>query len=317
MKIVVLDAATLGSDINLDEIAKLGDLVTYDFTSPEQLPDRCDGADVLILNKVKITDDVLALAKSVKLICVTATGYDNIDLAAARARGVAVTNVPAYSTNSVALYTLATVTALVTHIREYNRYVTEGRYTESGLANRLSPVYHEIAGMTWGIIGYGNIGKAVGRVAEALGARVIVNKRTPIDGVSCVSLEQLCRESDIITLHCPLSVQTREIINANTIALMKPDVVLVNEARGAVVSEKDVADAVEEGRIGAYGSDVYSTEPFAADHPFNRIMHLDNVLLTPHAAWGAREARMRCISIVSENIIAFLNGKTQNRVDIT
>ena len=197
-----------------------------------------------------------------------------------------------------------------------NKYVIDGSYTASGVANKLSPIYHEIAGMTWGIIGYGNIGRAVGAVAEALGARVIVNKRTPIEGATRVGIEQLCRESDIITIHCPLNANTREMINSRTISLMKKSVIIVNEARGAVVNESDIADAVEQGRIGGFGSDVYTVEPIPAEHPYTRIMHRENVLLTPHAAWGSLEARIRCVNVVSENITAFINGKTKNRVDI-
>ena len=316
MKIAVLDAATLGEGISLDALSKHGEVAIYDSTTQENLISHCAGADVLVLNKVRITKDVLIAAPSVKLICVTATGYDNIDVAAAKERGVAVANVPAYSTSSVALYTLATVTALVTHIREYNKYVIDGSYTASGVANKLSPIYHEIAGMTWGIIGYGNIGRAVGAVAEALGARVIVNKRTPIEGATCVGIEQLCRESDIITIHCPLNANTREMINAKTINLMKNNVIIVNEARGAVVNESDIADAIEQGRIGGFGSDVYTVEPIPSEHPYNRIMRRENVLLTPHAAWGSLEARIRCVNVVSENIAAFIGGKTKNRVDI-
>ncbi len=316
MKIAVLDAATLGEGISLDALSRYGEVKVYDSTTQDTLISRCADADVLVLNKVRITKEVLAAAPSLKLICVTATGYDNIDITAAKERGVAVANVPAYSTASVTLYTLATVTALVTHIREYNKYITDGSYTASGVANRLSPIYHEIAGMTWGIIGYGNIGRAVGTVAEALGARVIVNKRTPIDGATCVGIEQLCRESDIITIHCPLNANTRGMINSKTISLMKKSVIIVNEARGAVVNEFDIAEAIEQGRIGGFGSDVYTFEPMSAEHPYNRIMHRENVLLTPHAAWGSLEARIRCVNVVSDNISAFIEGKTKNQVDI-
>lgn len=315
MKITILDRASLGADLALDELAAIGELTVYDSTSPYELNSRVKDADVLILNKAKITDETLANANSLKLICITATGFDNVDVIAARARGVGVCNVPGYSTDSVALITVATTLSLLTHLRTYNRYVTGGAYAASGVPNKLDPVYHEIRGLKWGIIGYGNIGRAVADVARALGAEVIVNKRTPVDGVRCVDIDTLCCESDIITIHCPLNEGTRNLINADRISKMKPGVIIVNEARGAVVSDSDITESIEMGRIGAFGSDVYTTEPLPADHPFNRIMNRDNVLLTPHCAWGAYESRARCLAIVCENIRAFLEGKILNRVD--
>lgn len=315
MKIVVLDKNSLGADTPLDGLKVFGDVTVYDSTTPSDIYDRVSDAEVLVLNKVKITDDVIDVAKSLKLICIFATGFDNIDVVAAKKHGVAVCNVPAYSTDSVALFTLANVLALYTHLREYNDYVVSGEYSSSGAPNRLVPVYHEIKGKTWGIIGLGNIGKAVARVAEALGARVIANKRTPDPNYECVDIDTLCRESDIITIHCPLNDGTRGLIDEKRIALMKRDVVIINEARGAVVNEHDIARAIKKGTIGAFGSDVYSTEPFANDHPFYEIKDKYNVLFTPHAAWGSFESRLRCISIICDNIKAYLNGEKYNRVD--
>lgn len=315
MKIKVLDRASLGADTPLDVLYELGEVETYDSTSAEELGNRISDAEVLVLNKVKITGEAITSAKALKLICVFATGYDNIDVATAKQCGVAVCNVPGYSTDSVALFTVSTVLALCTHILEYNDYVRSGDYTASGIANKLTPVYHELRGKTWGIVGYGNIGKAVARVAEALGARVIANKRTPTDECECVDIDTLCRESDIITVHCPLNDGTHHLINKERIEMMKNTVILVNEARGAVLCESDVAAAVLDGKIGAFGCDVYSTEPFGTEHPYQNIKHLQNVILTPHAAWGAYEARKRCIDIIGENIKAFNGGKMLNRVD--
>ena len=316
MKIKVLDKASLGEDTPLDVLYDIGEVEVFDKTSADELVERCSDAEVIILNKVKITSDVIKSSHSLKLICVFATGYDNIDIKTARECGVAVCNVPGYSTDSVALYTMATALSLCAKLTEYNEYVKSGDYTKSGVPNKLTPVYHEVSGKTWGIVGYGNIGRAVGKIAEAMGARVIVNKRTPSDDCECVDIDTLCKESDIITLHCPLNDGTREIINKDRIALMKRNVILVNEARGAVVNEFDVAEAIETGRIAAFGCDVYSVEPFGIDHPYQKIKELSNVLLTPHAAWGAYEARARCIGIIAENIEAFINGKIKNRVDI-
>ena len=315
MKIVVLDRSSLGNDTPLIGLERFGEVVIYDKTTPEQLSARVCDADVLVLNKVKITEDTFKAATSLKLICIFATGFDNVDLTAAVAHGVGVCNVPGYSTDSVALFTLATVLALYTHLGEYNGYVISGKYTASGVPNCLTPVYHEISGKTWGIIGLGNIGRAVAKVAEALGARVIANKRTPVDDYECVDIDTLCREADIITIHCPLNDASRGLINEERIALMKKNVVIVNEARGAVVDEHDIAEAIKKGTIGAFGSDVYSIEPFGKDHPFYEIKEYSNVLLTPHAAWGSYESRVRCINIICDNIAAFIEGERKNRVD--
>lgn len=316
MKIKVLDRASMGMDTPLDVLSSYGEVEIYDNTDSEELIKRCVDADVLVLNKVKITREVLRIAKSLRLICVFATGFDNIDVEAARECGVAVCNVPGYSTDSVALVTLATTLSLVMHLREYSEFVESGEYTDSKRANRLTPVYHEVRGMTWGIIGYGNIGRAVGDVARALGARVVAYKRTPDPTVECVDIDTLCRESDIITVHCPLNEGTINLIDKEKISLMKPSVVLVNEARGAVLREDDVAEAVLNGKIAAFGCDVYSSEPFPKNHPYNKIKDKKNVILTPHAAWGAYEARERCINIIAENISSFISGKIKNRVDI-
>ncbi len=316
MKIKLLDTDSLGMDTPLDVLSRFGEVEKYTATSDDEICERVSDAEVIIINKVKITERVFAAAPLLRLVCVFATGYDNIDISAARKHGVAVCNVPGYSTDSVALYTVATVLSLVTHLGEYRNYVVSGEYSASGAPNRLVPVYHEIAGKCWGILGYGNIGSAVAKVAEALGARVLVTKRTPTEERECVDVDTLCRECDIITVHCPLNEQTRAIINDSRISLMKKNVVLVNEARGAVLDEAAVAKAVEEGRIAAFGCDVYSREPLPDDHPYQRIKAMDNVILTPHAAWGSYESRVRCINIISENIEAFVSGKIKNRVDI-
>ncbi len=315
MKITVLDKASLGEDTPVERLKALGELIIYESSTPKEVLLRVTDTDVLIINKIKITKEVIDKAQNLKLICVFATGFDNIDVKAAKEKGIGVCNVPGYSSDSVALFTAAKVTALFTHLFEYRDFVTSGKYTASGVPNRLVPVYHEIAGKTWGIIGYGGIGKAVAKIAEGLGARVIVNKRTLVDDAECVDIDTLCHESDIITIHCPLNDETRGLISKEKIALMKKDVIIVNEARGAVVVEEDIRDAVISGNIGGYGCDVYSTEPFSENHPYNDIMKHDNVILTPHAAWGSYEARVRCLNIIIDNINSFVGGKTLNRVD--
>lgn len=314
MKIIILDRIAMGLDTSFDELYKLGEVTVYDSTSPEELLKRSIDADVLVFNKVKITREAIENSKKLKLLCVFATGYDNIDLEAAKEHNIAVCNVPGYSTESVTLFTVATVTALASKLFEYSDFVRCGEYSESNSANRLTPVYHEISGKTWGIIGCGNIGTSVANVAKALGAKVIVNKRTPVSDFECVDIDTLCRESDVITIHCPLNDSTRSLINKERISIMKKSVILVNEARGAVLSEKDVAEALLEGRIAGFGADVYSEEPFRSSHPFYAIKNLPNVILTPHAAWGSYEARSRCVAIISENIKSFFDNKVKNRI---
>lgn len=316
MNIVILDAQTLGNDISLDEIQTLGDCTIYENTSADETEKRIEHADVVILNKIKLDEKILSKAKRLKLICVTATGYDNIDITYCNKNGIAVCNVVGYSSNSVAQVTLAMVLALSVNMREYTDFVESGAYTKSGVANCLTPVYHELFGKVWGIIGYGNIGRRVADVAAALGCKVIVNKQTPQSEIECVSLEELCKTADIITIHTPLTDATKGMINRDILALMKDDVILVNAARGAVTDEEAICVAIRNGKIGAFGTDVYSKEPFGADHPFGEIMHLPNVCLTPHMAWGALEARRRCISEVAENIKAFNRGEIRNRVDL-
>lgn len=315
MRIVVIDKNTMGSDISFAPIEKYGELTVFDSTPPELIAERVKDADIIIQNKAKITAEVIKSAKNLKLICEFATGFDNIDLEEARNRGIAVCNVPGYSTDSVTLYTVAMVTALASRLITYRSFVNSGEYTAAGSPNKITPAFSDLRGKTWGIIGYGNIGKSVGAVAEALGAIVIVNKRTAVDGVRCVDVDTLCRESDIITIHCPLNDETRGLIDLRRISLMKKSVILVNEARGAVLDESAVAEAVKCGEIGAFGCDVYSVEPFPKDHPYNVIKDMDNVILTPHSAWASYEARTRCVEIISNNIASYNKGERLNRVD--
>lgn len=314
MNIVFLDAATIGSDINLSIFEKYGKLTVYQTTPQDDFVKNVGDSDVIIINKLKVGRDNLPLCKNVKLVCVTATGYDNIDLEYCRERGIAVCNVVGYSTQNVAQLTLAMALSLICHLNEYNRSVADGRYSNGKSANILIPVYHEIYGKTWGVVGYGNIGKQVARVAEALGCRVIANKRTPTDGVECVDIDTLCRESDIISVHTPLNDVTRGLISRERIALMKKDTIFINVARGAVTDENALADAIIEGRLGGLGVDVYSKEPFPKDHPFARIAGRDDVFLTPHMAWGSYEARVRCCEEICLNIDAYLRGEKRCRV---
>ncbi|MBR6795014.1 MAG: D-2-hydroxyacid dehydrogenase [Clostridia bacterium] len=316
MRITVLDAATLGADLDLSALSALGEAEIYSKTSGGEIVSRLQGADVAILNKVKLTEEILASLPSLRLICITATGYDNVDVQACRKLGIAVCNVAGYSSQSVAQLTLAMALSLYTHLPEYDTHVKNGAYTRGGVQNCLTPVYHELAGKTWGIIGFGNIGQAVGTVARAMGCRVIVHRRHAAEGFENVSLDELYAQSDIISLHVPLTEQTRGMISRQALSRMKRGVMLINVARGAVLDEAAVADAVIEGQIGFFGCDVYSHEPYPVGHPFSHLLNRKNVCLTPHMAWGSYESRVRCLDEVIANIRAFERGELRNRVDV-
>ena len=312
MKIAILDAATLGEDVNLAPLRNLGETAEFPTTAPDQVAACLADADMVVVNKIKLNASNLA-GSSVKLICVAATGYDNIDIEYCRSAGIALCNVPGYSTDSVAQLTVSMVLSLATHLPEYNSFVADGSYSASGVANKLTPIYHEISAMTWGVVGGGGIGSKVAQIAEAFGCKVLMCRRKPDLRYEQVSLDELCERSDIITLHVPLSDETRGMINEDRIGKMKKNVILVNVARGAVTDEEALACALEEGRLGGLGVDVYSAEPFPVSHPFTRLLGRDNVCLTPHMAWGSAEARNRCVAIMAENARVFFDGGRQNR----
>ena len=280
------------------------------------IAERIADADVIIINKIKNNKNSLALAKSLKLVCIFATGYDNINLDDCRAKNIAVCNVKGYSTHSVAQLTILMALNLIGKINDYCDFVKSGEYTKSGIANRLIPINHELFGKTWGIVGAGAIGKQVAKVAEAFGCRVLAFKRTADESLNCVSLETLLKESDIVSLHTPLNDSTRSLIGERELGMMKDGAILINVARGAVTDEAAVANAVLDGKIGAFATDVYSVEPFGADHPMAKIANCNNVMLTPHMAWGTLEARVRCLDEIMQNIESFLNGGKRNRVDV-
>ena len=315
MKIVFLDSLALGEDIDLSNFNDLGDVEVYPSSTNDEIKERVADCDVVVTNKLKLNESTLSNAKNLKLICVTATGYDNIDVGYAKSRNIGVCNVVGYSTNNVAQLTVGFVLQLINRSVEYQRSVSSGYYSECGVANILTPTYHEINGLKWGIVGFGNIGRGVAKVAEALGCEVLVNRREEISDYKCVDIDTICKESDIITLHTPLNDGTRGLINAERIAKMRNGVILVNVSRGAVTDERAVAEAVKSGKIGGFACDVYSVEPFSNEHPFYEIMDRDNVLLTPHMAWGSYEARIRLLDEVKENIVAYFKGEIRNRVD--
>lgn len=314
MKLTLLDYKTFGYDLDLDVLKAFGEVEVYDMTEDSMVEERIKDSDIVLLNKVKLTAGNLKSAKNLKLICEFATGYDNIDTEYCKKRNIAVCNVVGYSTNSVAQLTITLALNLMGRMKEYTRYVSVGSYTKSGLHNYLDPVYHQMEGKVWGIVGCGNIGMKVKLIAEALGCKVIVNKRTPVDGMECVDIDTLVEKSDIISIHTPLTDETKNLINKDRISKMKKDTILINVARGLVADEGALADAVKNDKIGGIGIDVFSKEPLSEDNPLYEVRNYPNVILTPHIAWASSEARNLCLEETVKNIKAFLNGESYNRV---
>lgn len=314
MKIAILDALTLGRDIDLSPICALGEVARYDNTDASNFEERVRDADVIVINKLKVGVHNLGGATKLKLICVAATGYDNIDTEYCRGRNIAVCNVPGYSTHSVAQVSVAMALSLYTHLPEYNAFVRSGEYSNSGAANRLEPVYHEIAGRVWGVVGGGGIGTRVAEIARALGCRVLLCRRKEETRFEAADIDRLCRECDIISLHVPLTDETRGLISRERIEKMRDGVIIINTARGAVCDESALAWGIKSGKLGGLGVDVYSSEPFPAEHPLSEIMDRDNVCLTPHMAWGSSEARARCVGVIAQNIESFASGGNSNRI---
>lgn len=316
IKIVILDSKTLGSDISFSQFERFGTVSVYPVTEQDEVKERISDADVVIVNKIKLNETNLSDAEKLKLICVTATGYDNIDVDYCKRCGIGVCNVRGYSSVSVAQTTAAMALSLVNNITFFDRYVKNGSYTKSETQNKVEPAFHELTTMTWGIVGLGGIGKRTAEIAKALGCRILAFKRTPDPEYNCVDIDTLCRESDIISVHLPLTEQTRHIINKERISQMKDTAIVINVARGAVVDEEALAEAVINNKIGGIGVDVYSCEPMPEDSPYYKLKECDNVILTPHMAWGAYEARVRCMDEIEKNIDFFYNGGIRNRVDV-
>ncbi len=314
MKISVLDIKTLGDDLDFSGIHKFGDVTIYDLTQQDEVIDRIRDAEVLILNKVKLNQENLPYAKNLKLICITATGFDNVDIDYCKEHGIAVCNVVGYSTDSVVQLTVSMAFSLATNLLSYDNFVKSGAYTKSGIFNRIQPVFRELSQLTWGVVGLGNIGTKVANIAKTMGCKVLAYKRNPVEDFTCVDIDTLCRESDIITVHTPLNDGTLHLINKERLSLMKPTAILVNVARGAVFDEEAVTDAVLAGKIGGLGVDVYSTEPMQQDSPYQKLLDRENVIFTPHMAWGSYDARQRCIDEIEKNIKSFLENGTRSRV---
>ena len=312
--IVILDGYTLNpGDLGWEGFEAFGDMTIYDRTEQQQILSRIGSADIVITNKTPLDAQTIAMAPNLKYIGVLATGYNVVDIEAARRRGVVVTNIPTYGTDAVAQFAFAMLLEIAHHVQHHSDAVKEGRWTNHQDFCFWDYPLIELAGKTMGIIGYGRIGQAAARIARAFGMQVIAYDVSQQSGNSdvYVDLDTLLGSSDVISLHCPLFESTRGIINKDSIARMKDGVILLNNSRGPLVVEQDLADALNSGKVYAAGLDVVSEEPIKADNP---LLSAKNCLITPHISWAPKESRQRLMDIAVENLKAFLEGKPQHVV---
>lgn len=315
-KIVLLDGKTLGG-LEFDRLKKFGEVKYYDTTNANEVVERIKDAHIILTNKVVLNKENLSQAKNLELICETATGFNNIDIEYARENNIAVTNVAGYSTKTVIQHTIATVLSLFDKLSHYDNYVKSGKYSEDGLFTNLSIPFNEISGKTWGIVGLGEIGRGVAKVATALGCNVIYYSTSGKNNnteYTQVTLEELLQTSDIISIHAPLNDNTKGLINYENLSKMKRNVILANMGRGPIVVEADLAKAIDEELIKAAALDVFEVEPISKENPLLKVKNSERLLLTPHIAWASIEARERLFAEVIKNIEAYLNGEKRNRL---
>ena len=314
MKIIILDGICVNpGDLSWEDMSKLGELTIYERTAPQQVVERCVGAEAVITNKVMITDEVMAALPQLKYVGILATGYNVVDIDAAHRRGITVTNIPAYSTDSVAQMTFAHILNITNRVEHYAMEVREGKWSAHPDFCYWNTPLPELAGKTLGIVGLGNTGMRVACIAHAFGMDVFAmtskNAADLPEGIQKTTLQGLLATSDILSLHCPLNDETFHLINAQTIAMMKRGAILINTGRGPLVDEEAVAKALDEGQLMAYGADVMAQEPPQKNHPLFSHPH---AFLTPHIAWATREARERLMVIAANNLKAFAEGEKLN-----
>lgn len=317
MKISILERDSLGIDVDMSEIDKLGEVTVYSATTAENAVEHIGDADILIANKLPLNENTLKEAKNLKFVAQTATGTNNVDFNYTNSRGIKVANVPSYSTDSVAQHTFALLLYLVEKMRFFDDYVKNGTYSRSNCFSCLEMIYPEIAGKTWGIIGMGAIGQKVAQIATVFGCKVIcysASGRTYDMPYEQVDFDTLLSSSDIVSVHAPLNEHTKDLMNYEAFVKMKESAYFINVGRGPIVVEEDLARALEEGQIRAAGLDVLRIEPMNADNPLLKIQDSQKLIITPHVAWATSEARQRCVDVVAENIKAFLRGEEQNIV---
>jgi len=319
MKIVILERNSVGTDVSVDSISELGEVTVYRNTvTPDEVRERVKDADIIVANKSPLCEDTLKDAPNVKLICEFATGYDNCDLAYCSQRGIKVANVRDYSTAMVAQHTFALALALSEKLPHYDNYVKSGAYSAQDRFSNFDLPFLELEGKTWGIVGMGNIGKRVAKIAEAFGCRVIfhsITGKSTCTDYPQVDKDTLFAESDFLSLHCPLSDLSLNFIDAEALKKMKKTAVLINVARGRVVDNAALYEALVSGEIAAAGLDVVEKEPLELSNPLSKLQDSNQLIITPHLAWASVEARTRCVQGVYDNITAFLRGEERNVVN--
>lgn len=318
MNIVVLERNSVGPDISVDCFYELGNVTCYRNTvTIEEVKERVKDADIIVANKSPMCEESLKDAPKVKMICEFATGYDNCDLSYCKSRGIRVTNVVDYCSAMVAQHTFALALALSQKLPHYDNYVKSGAYSAQDRFSNFDIPFYELEGKTWGIVGMGNIGKRVARIATAFGCKVIfhsVTGKSTVTEYPQVDKDTLLRESDFLSLHCPLSDLSRNFIDKDALAKMKQTAYLVNVARGPVVNNTDLYEALESGKLAGAGLDVLEKEPLQLSNSLSKLKDSNKLIITPHLAWGSVEARMRCVEGVYENIKAFQRGEERNVV---
>lgn len=310
MKIVFLDAKSIGEDIDLSGYDQLGEVVRYPYSTPEEARERTRDADVIILNKTEINEQSIGEADKLKLVCVTATGTNNLDKAYLAERGIEWRNVAGYSTESVAQHTFALLFYLIEKLRYYDDYVKNENYVNDSMFTHFDHRFNELSGKTWGIIGLGNIGRRVADIAKCFGCRVIyfsTSGKNNQKGYNRVSFDKLLEQSDIVSVHAPLTDDTLGLMNREAFARMKPGAVFLNLGRGPIVDEAALTEALNTGMIAAAGLDVLSQEPMSEDNPLRSIKDSERLIITPHIAWASIEARTRLMEIILEQIKEFFN----------
>lgn len=318
MKICILDGYSLNpGDLDWSPVERLGDVTLFDRTPADKIVERAADADIVLTNKVPFSADTLRQLQRLRFICVLATGYNIIDTEAAARQGVVVANIPAYSTMSVAQMAFAHILNITNHVASYAREVADGKWTNCPDFCFWDSALTELAGKTMGIVGLGNTGMATARIAVAMGMKVVAMTSKSADtlpeGITPAPLDDVLASADVVSLHCPLTPSTRHLINAASIAKMKPSAILINTGRGPLVDEQAVADALNGGRLAAFGADVLSQEPPRGDNP---LLSARNCFLTPHIAWATLEARTRLMSTATENVRQFIAGEpVANRVN--
>jgi len=310
-KIVLLDAKTLGQVPNLKGLSKFGEVKSYDTTLPDETASRIADANIIITNKVIIDRKVIEQCPKLKLICISATGTNNVDLIAAKEKGIQVKNAVGYGSNSVAQHTFASILQLFNQISYYDTYVKNGRYAQSDIFTHYGPPTRELNDKSFGIIGLGNIGKTVAGIASSFGAKVCyysTSGRNKNEKYTQLTLDELLKSSDIISVHAPLNAQTTNLISKEQFALMKPSSILVNVGRGGIVDESALAEAINNSLIAGACIDVFEHEPIKVENPLLKVKYPEKLVLTPHNAWASIESRTKLVEIVSKNIEDFLKA---------